>query len=117
MPNPGAIQMRKGRWRIYTALRGYRPQWMPLTPAFVAGRIRAFLGATETPLTESRAMAWVSSLEGQPDRERLREIAADMRYVATKTPETRWQKVCAEWAGWLRWIVQVQFKQETTDGG
>jgi hypothetical protein len=89
---------------------------MPLTPAFVASRIRAFFGAATDAMQACRAGGWVEKLESKPDTDTLKAVARDMRYVATKAPEVLWQKACAEWAGWLRWMTQVQFKQETSDG-
>ena len=109
---PGAIQMRKGKWRIYTNLRGFRPQWMPLDYSFVCSRMAAYTGLCRNPLEECRVMGWIDRIKIAETDDQKKAVIKDMRYIAGKKPETRFQRAASEWAQWLHYLTMIKCKVE-----
>ena len=82
----GRIQMKKGKWKIYTYFAGFRPQWMILNEKFICERIKQWQGISHHPLLIARSNIWVKKLKLAKNKQDKKKLFQDKIFIFFEVP-------------------------------
>jgi hypothetical protein len=95
-PGPGTISARKGKWRIYTCRRGFRPRWETFDAAWVTQQMRRDCPIVLEDARGALRDEWARGVEST----QYARVRLEMRSVS-EHPTNEWQRLVQTWAGWV----------------